>query len=217
MKEATYETFLDALPNRSAGGALLDVGCAHGYLLAAARSRGFDVHGVEPSPPAAAAAREELGAERIHEGMLGPEAFPGRVFDVITLIDVFEHVPDPAAFLSSVRERLAPGGVALLVLPNAASLVARVLGGRWPHLAGEHLFHWSPASFERFLTERGFSVEAVRTGVRKTFTTSYLTSYASVVGAWLPPGLGLLPNVQLRIPTGEMLALVSPEGDGAQS
>ena len=88
-------------------------------------------------------------------------------------------------------------------------LMARILGGRWPHLAGEHLFHWSPAALVRFLTERGFAVEVIRTGVRKTFTTSYLRSYASVVGAWLPPGLGLLPNVHLRIPTGEMLALAS--------
>ena len=164
---------------------------------------------MEPSPLAVAAAREELGADRVYEGMLGSDAFPGRSFDVITLVDVFEHVPDPAAFMASVRQKLLPGGVALAVLPNFASLMARALGGRWPHLAGEHLFHWSPATLVRFLTEGGFAVEMVRTGLRKTFTTSYLTSYASVVGAWLPPGLGLLPNFQFRIPTGEMLVLAS--------
>jgi SAM-dependent methyltransferase len=151
-------------------------------------------------------ARERFG-ERVQQGELDSAAFPGISFDVVTLIDVLEHVPDPAASLSRVYERLAPGGVLAAVLPNAASLVHRLLGPRWPHYAPEHLFFWTPRALERQLAAAGFAVHAIRTGLRKTFTGDYLTAYAACTGAWLPPGLGWLGRRTLRLPTGEMLAL----------
>ena len=85
----------------------------------------------------------------------------------------------------------------------------RVLGRRWPHYAPEHLFHWSPRSLVPYLESRGFRVDAVHTGVRKTFTGRYLEAYAASVGAWLPPGVGLLGNRSVRVPTGEMLVVAS--------
>lgn len=210
MKERTDEALLDRLPERLRGGSLLDVGCAYGFLMGVARRRGHEVHGVEPIPRAAAAARAEFGAERIHEGRLDATAFPGRRFDVLTLVDVLEHVPDPEHFLGSVRERLAPGGRMLAVLPDVSSLAARILRARWPYYGGEHLFHWSPHPLRRFLESRGWMVDAIHTGIRKTFTTRYLTSYATRLGEWLPPGFGRLPDRTLRIATGEMCVVAGP-------
>jgi SAM-dependent methyltransferase len=211
MKEASYARFLAELVRCGGKGSLLDVGCAHGFLLGAARRFGFDVYGVEPNPGAARAAREEFG-DRVHAGVLGADAFGGRRFDALTLMDVLEHVPEPKAFLAAARERLVPGGLLMAVLPNSRSLVARVLGRRWPHYAGEHLFHWSPRTLESLLRRAGFEVRALRTGVRKTFTTAYLRDYARQVGSWLPPGLARAPDMRIRAPTGEMLvvAVASP-------
>ena len=108
---------------------------------------------------------------------------------MVTLIDVLEHVPDPAALLAAVHRRLLPGGVLAAVLPNAASLTRRLLGRRWPHYAPEHLFFWTPAALRRQLAAAGFEVREIRTGIRKTYTAEYLEAYAAVTGAWLPPGL----------------------------
>jgi SAM-dependent methyltransferase len=206
MKIASAQGLLREVAKLRPGGRLLDVGCALGFLLEAAEQAGFEGFGLELNPGAAAAAKQRFGA-RIAQGELAPSAFPGVEFDVITLIDVLEHAPAPIELLARVRERLTAGGVLAAVLPNAASLVRRLLRSRWPHYAEEHLFHWTPGALARQLAASGFEVREIRTGIRKTYTAEYLLAYGAVTAAWLPPGLGLLGRRTLRVPTGEMLAL----------
>lgn len=214
MKEATYRAFLArVLAQRPRGGRLLDVGCAFGFLLGVAGELGFDAYGLDPNVDAVSVARREFG-DRVQAGMLSPEAFPGLGFDVLTLIDVLEHVPDPRALLDAAAGVLRPGGVLAAVLPNAASFVRRLLGRRWPHYAPEHLYHWTPAALRRFLSENGWRVLALETGVRKTYTAGYLRAYSNALGGWLPPGLGLLGDRSLRVPTGEMLVIVERAAGG---
>lgn len=206
-KEATYRRFLAALPPRVSGGRLLDLGCAFGFLLGVARERGYDAYGLDPNADVIEYAKREFGGH-VHAGPLDARAFPGVYFRVVTLIDVLEHIVDPAGLLSALAERLEPGGVVLAVVPNAASLTRRVLGRRWPHYAPEHLFLWTPRALRRFATSHGWKVIQLRTGIRKTFTVSYLESYAKVLGQWLPPGLKLLGSAPFSAPTGELLALL---------
>ncbi len=206
MKHATHAAFLREIAGLRRGGRLLDVGCATGFLLEVAQQQGFEPFGLDPNPEAVRLASQGFG-ERVQQGELDAAVFPGISFDVVTLIDVLEHVPDPALLLETVYSRLAPGGVLAAVLPNAASFVRKLLGARWPHYAPEHLFFWTPAALARQLTASGFAVHAIRTGIRKTFTGDYLSAYAACTGAWLPPGIGWLGRRRLRVPTGEMLAL----------
>ena len=211
MKERTYRGFLEALPEPPAGARLLDVGCALGCLLGVARERGFEAYGIDVNASAVARARGEFG-DRVSAAALDAEPFPGRRFHVVTLVDVLEHVPDPVALLAAVHRRLEPDGRILAVLPNAAGFVARVLRARWPHYAPEHLYHWTPSSLSALLDRSGYRVERLRTGIRKTFTAGYLTSYARAIDVWLPPGLGRLGERAFRVPTGEML-VVARRGD----
>jgi 2-polyprenyl-3-methyl-5-hydroxy-6-metoxy-1,4-benzoquinol methylase len=206
IKQASCRQLLAELARLRPGGRLLDLGCAAGFLLEAAEAAGFQGFGLDLNPEAVGIAKRRFG-DRVAEGELDASAFPGVVFDAITLIDVLEHVPDPGELLARVRGRLAPSGVLAVLLPNAASLTSRLLGSRWPHYTPEHLFFWTPAALRRQLVAAGFDVQQIRTGIRKTYTAEYLTAYAAVTGAWLPPGLGWLGARQLRIPTGEMIAL----------
>lgn len=209
MKEATYRPFLQQIRRHQPGGRLLDLGCALGFLLSVARDAGFDAYGLDLNQSAIADARHEHG-ERVHAGLLDDAAFPGIRFDVVTLIDVLEHVPDPGTLLDALAARLAPGGLVAAVLPDAGSAVARLFGTRWPHYNAEHLFTWSAASLRRYLAERGWRVRSLRRGVRKTFTARYLDHYARHLGRTPPPGLGLLGGLRLRIPTGEMFVIAQP-------
>jgi len=206
-KEATYRKFLATLPPRVAGGRLLDVGCAFGFMLGVAREHGYDAYGLDSNSAVIERARQEFGG-RVHAGPLDAQAFPGVRFRVVTLIDVLEHIVDPAALLSALAERLEPGGVVLAVLPHAASLTRWVLGRHWPHYAPEHLFLWTPSALRRFAASHGWNVIQLRTGIRKTYTVHYLESYAKALGQWLPPGLGLLGSAPFSAPTGELLALL---------
>lgn len=209
MKETTYRAFFDEIRRHRSEGSLLDLGCALGFLLGVAREAGFDAHGLDLNESAIAEARRRFG-DRVHAGKLDAAAFPDREFDVVTLIDVFEHVPDPARLLDTIAARLAPGGIIAAVLPDADSRVARLLGRRWPHYNAEHLFYWSAGNLRRFLEARGWRVGALRRGVRKTFTARYLDHYARHLGRPILPGLGLFGSLRLHIPTGEMLVIASP-------
>jgi SAM-dependent methyltransferase len=85
---------------------------------------------------------------------LGPESF-----DLITLWDVIEHVPDPQQLLGCVRSLLRPDGKLLLETQNVRSLWARLLGRRWHHYKhAEHLYHFDPDTIARLLAACGFKL-----------------------------------------------------------
>ena len=71
---------------------------------------------------------------------------PPASFDVVTLWDVLEHVPEPAAFMKLCRELLKPGGKVFLNVPDLDSFEARLLGRRWPLLLAEHLNYFNRES-----------------------------------------------------------------------
>src|SRR5262249_48215590 len=114
---------------------LLDVGCALGFMLDEATQAGWDAQGVESSQFAGQYARERTGCNGF-AGTLQDAKFPDGSFDVLTLMDVIEHVPEPAQLLGEVFRVLRPGGVIYIVTPNFNSLFVRLYGlgayGIWP-------------------------------------------------------------------------------------
>lgn len=140
------------------GGRVLDVGAAAGFFLDEARRRGFVATGIEPSPAMSRHAREALGLE-VRTGSFEPEALGGERFALISFLDSLEHFVDPEAQLAAAHELLEPGGVLALLTPNVQSLLATLLGRRWPHYTPpEHLWYFSPASLRRLLARTGFDV-----------------------------------------------------------
>ena len=107
-------------------------------------------------------ARLPLGDERVHVGTLDSapaERFPAGSFDLVTLWDVIEHVPDPQALLREARAMLKPDGVLILETQNIDSGFARLLGKRWQHFKHEeHLFHFSPRTIGPLLAQAGFEL-----------------------------------------------------------
>ncbi len=111
------------------GQRVLDIGSGSCLSLLELRQLGVEPYGVEADPNVAAIA-QRYGLN-VHIGSIHNEPFPGRVFDLITLNQVIEHVPDPAAMLRVVRDRLAPDGCVVLSFPNVASWQRRLSGSRW--------------------------------------------------------------------------------------
>jgi SAM-dependent methyltransferase len=101
--------------------------------------------------------RGEIRCARLETSELEPTCF-----DVITLWDVLEHVPDPVAFLSSCNSHLKEGGTLLLNVPHIDSIVAKVFGSRWPLLLPEHLSYFSRRSVEVCAKEAGLEVIRLR-------------------------------------------------------
>jgi 2-polyprenyl-3-methyl-5-hydroxy-6-metoxy-1,4-benzoquinol methylase len=117
---------------------LLDVGCGEGGLLEFASRRGFEATGIELSAYMAKQARRLHGVKVI-EGRLEAAGLPGETFEVVTALEVIEHLTDPLGWLREVRRILKPGGLLLLTTPNA--LCASRYGSAWLgfHMSFEHL------------------------------------------------------------------------------
>jgi 2-polyprenyl-3-methyl-5-hydroxy-6-metoxy-1,4-benzoquinol methylase len=142
------------------GGRLLEVGCACGFLLVAARERGFHVRGVEMSAWASEYARGTYGLD-VHTGTLESAALAAASVDVVVMADVIEHLFDPPATLREIHRVLAPGGRLLLLTPDIGSLTARLAGPRWWGLLDDHYYYFSRQTLRRMLAQEGFAVERI--------------------------------------------------------
>jgi 2-polyprenyl-3-methyl-5-hydroxy-6-metoxy-1,4-benzoquinol methylase len=162
-------------------GRLLDVGAGPGFLLSAARARGWDAVGVDPNEWAVRAAHDDLDVE-VRLGSLEEQDFAAESFDAITLMDVIEHVPVGGALLGIVNNLLRPKGVVALLTPDAGSRVSRLLGKRWPEVqrVPEHLVLYSAAGLAQVLRAQGFEV-VDREWIGKTSSISTLVADVSPI------------------------------------
>jgi 2-polyprenyl-3-methyl-5-hydroxy-6-metoxy-1,4-benzoquinol methylase len=148
---------------------LLDVGCAAGLFVKEARDHGFDATGCDYSARAVAYGKERFAVELIHSAAEAIDAADNS-FDVVTILHVFEHLPDPMSVLKELRRVLKMGGLLLLETVNYRAhyemekhlrfcipiynLITKRSGLPW--FPFDHLYHWSPATLETAMKEAGF-------------------------------------------------------------
>jgi len=155
---------------------LLDVGCGPGLLLDEARSRGWDVVGLEPSAASRAHA-VGLGLDVRDATLEDLDAATDGGFDAITLTDVIEHFDDPRGALQCCAALLADGGVVLVVTPDPSSPTARLVGRRWWGYLPAHTYLLPRRTLKGLLADAG--LETVdEANLRRSFTVSYWLSGA---------------------------------------
>ena len=157
-----YEELLDALERYRETNRLLDVGCGDGHFLIAATNRGWRVSGSEyGEAPRERARRRGLDVR--------PAPFVAArdehgIFDVVTCIEVIEHVTQPAQELARIADLLRRRGCLYLTTPNFDSLSRRVAGPKWRVIEyPEHLTLFTPGTLERMLTAAGFQTQSLLT------------------------------------------------------
>ncbi|MBI2443826.1 MAG: class I SAM-dependent methyltransferase [Candidatus Magasanikbacteria bacterium] len=178
----TFLQYLDRLERLlPARGRLLDVGAATGYFVKLAGERGWQGSGVEPSDYAAGRGRAQ-GLD-VQTGTLDTVTGAENYFDVITLWDVIEHLPNPQAALERVLVLLKPGGILAINTPDAGSWYALLLGRFWHQLVPpEHLVYFNPRNLSALLSALGFAVLPAEK-IGKRFTVAYLLA---TIARWQP-------------------------------
>lgn len=143
---------------------LLDIGCSSGLFLDEARKVGFDVHGAELSPDTARFARDHFCLD-VQPGDWRNGGYDDASFDVITLFDVIEHLPDPKSELQAIMRLLKPGGILLQSTPNIEGLFPRLsylLASRldyWPHPEPpHHLYQFSVDTLSALTCAAGYEI-----------------------------------------------------------
>ena len=140
------------------GGTLLDIGAGSGILVEEATLGGFRAEGIEPSARLAEAATRRGLA--VHRGTLPHPSVSDKRYDVVSLVDVIEHVPDPVDLLRQAAAVMAPGGVGIVVTPDVRSVMARIMGRRWWHYRIAHIGYFSRATLTLALRQAGLRVVA---------------------------------------------------------
>ena len=194
----------------SRGADVLDVGCYTGQLLASL-PQGYGKYGVEPSAAAARLASEQgvvIVADTVQR-----LATLSRQFDVITACDVIEHLADPVAFLSTLRDRLRDCGRIVLTTGNADAWLWKLAGSRyWYCYHPEHI---------SFVGSRSLAAVAARSGLCVTERIAFnyagrggLSRINALLGALLYAASPAACQAVLRQVRGAAAAFVPP-GCGA--
>ena len=137
------------------GRTILDVGCGEGVFLSTISDE-WSKQGVEPSASGASLARKRnLDVARATLDT-APKQYQ---VDLISALDVIEHVIDPHHFVESFKRHLRPGGVVLLLTGDADSYAARVAGPQWSYLRWcGHISVFSQSGLRKLLQSHGFEV-----------------------------------------------------------
>lgn len=197
-------------------GIILDIGGGHGAFVRALRKCGFSRLAIHEIPEAALP--DLSGAvERVYRDT-DYASVPDAAFDVVTLMDVLEHVPDPAATLAAVRRVLRPGGIVYLHTPVVTPLdrfmhgVQKVpllggIGRAWQRTRTSvfHLQNYTPRALRLVAERHGLAVEHLATINELSwpvvgYVRVYLVEKAGLPAALAPAAAWLLaPLLRSRL------------------
>lgn len=166
MRATLYQDIEYMARSHAPGMKVLDIGCGTGDLLAYLQSRGFNVTGIEPSQEAASRAQER--GLTVHETNLAD--FVGSCrdgkhpkFDLITMVNVLEHVSNPVEILQTVKPLLESRGCIYLRVPNDFTEIqeaARLKTGKspWWIATPDHICYFNFKSLCGLLEKLGWEV-----------------------------------------------------------
>jgi len=148
-------------------GRWLDVGCSAGFVVKAAKDQGFEAYGIDLEPAAVRHARNALGLNNVACGVLEEQTFIAASFNVISLYDVIEHVPDLNATVAQLKALLHPRGVIEIRTPDVGHFrVPRDLS-RWNEIKpSEHLYYFKRDTLARLLRKHGLKIVQKRISLK---------------------------------------------------
>lgn len=131
------------------GGELLEIGCAYGYFLEVAQNH-YNINGLEICKEAVTDCKER-GLIGVRQGAISSDALTKMpMADVVVMLDVIEHLPEPRAAMEAVVSKLRPGGLVLITTGDFSSLCARTMGRHWRLMTPpQHLWYFTPRSLKQ--------------------------------------------------------------------
>ncbi len=170
-RKASFENIANILTKIKSGGRLLDVGCGDGHFLHICAKKGLKCFGVEDSKILSSYATAKTDVP-ISQGQYHREMFSKNYFDIITFVQVIEHIRDPVTALETAKYHLKPDGILVIEVPSIWSphfILYRFTGikkfVRPPTgVIYSHFGYYSPKTL-RVLTQKcGFLQRSLTTG-----------------------------------------------------
>ncbi len=180
-------------------GTILDVGCAHGFLLNYARSKGWIVKGVDFSKEAVDYAVNELKLD-VKLGNIFDLKLPDKSINVCVAIGVIDHLVDPFSVIEEIHRILTEDGILLFTIGD--------IGGYIPfhYKPPEHLYYFSRKSLNRLLEKR-YTVKNISVYYLKYSMKEFLVRLKTYIKILIiPKWLYNLPII-LKIPSNEIIVI----------
>ena len=179
MKIATFLLRLQLIKKFVPSGNILDIGCATGYFLEAAKTLHYEVYGIELSEYSSSIAKAKFGEDSIFNGKLEDSKFTPGFFQIITMFDLIEHVRSPEETLLNASKLLDKTGAIVITTPNVSSISNFVMGKRWAHYKKEHFFYFNLKSL-RYLSKKTKLEIAYSEKSKKALNLNYLHTQFNV-------------------------------------
>lgn len=157
QKNPEHEVLKEILRYRQRG-ALLDIGCGNGSLLAAAKGIFNPCEGIEPHSLARELAIQKSGSV-VYDQPIEKLQLDSESYDIIVLSQVIEHLPYPSNIISELYRILKKGGIVFISCPNVTGLSFRLFGMYHTHISSwQHINLFSPKTMRMLCEKNGFKV-----------------------------------------------------------
>lgn len=157
-----YQELLDDFEKYRKTNKILDVGAGCGFLLEIALKRGWEVYGTELTEDAVHHCSEKGISMR--KGNLKDAAFDEGMFDVITSIEVIEHINNPTELVPEMNRILRKGGKTYLTTPNFNAVLRYRLKSKYDVISFPlHLCYYTPKTLRKIFENNGFETQKIRT------------------------------------------------------
>ncbi|MFA5822197.1 MAG: class I SAM-dependent methyltransferase [Thermodesulfovibrionales bacterium] len=166
LREGLYSDICNILNQYAAGKRILDIGCGNGEFISFLKESGFETFGIEPASEAAEVAKSR-GLNVFNcslEDFKKNHSSNVKGFDAITLLNVLEHVPDPANVIEICKSLLNSQGILCIRVPNdfteiqsAAQKHINTTKSWWIAIP-DHINYYNFESLRSFITYLGFGI-----------------------------------------------------------
>ena len=154
---------------------ILDIGCGLGYSLDSAVEQGYEITGVEFNEGVANEIRQRH--EKIYTD-LDEILAKNQKYDVITLMEVLEHLPDLSKLFTELHRLMSENSLIMLTTIDADSGRAKFLRDGWYHIHHDHLWYFTPRICTELFESNGFQVVCIKPA-DKFFTIRYIAGIIS--------------------------------------
>jgi 2-polyprenyl-3-methyl-5-hydroxy-6-metoxy-1,4-benzoquinol methylase len=158
-----------------AGKRMLEIGVGTGSFSNMMRTSGYAVQGCDLSGSTCELVKKRFNIPMHHGHVWTMPA--GQLFDVVVMNHVLEHVADPLRLLREVRQRIKPGGILHVAVPNINSWSAQFPG--WTSYEPYHLTYFTPQNLRYALEFCGYKIEFLAT--HESFSGWYLAVLRTVL------------------------------------
>jgi 2-polyprenyl-3-methyl-5-hydroxy-6-metoxy-1,4-benzoquinol methylase len=151
------------------------IGCGSGKFVNYLLEKKIDSYGIEPSKPLYNKYLKEN--TKFYNSTIEDFSKSSNIkFDVITLLDVLEHVEYPSIFIDHIIQLQAPEGYLIIEIPLYGSLLSKISGKNWHFFNKYHLSYFTKSRLISLLNEKGYEL-VLSTHRGKYFDISYFINY----------------------------------------